>query len=91
MTVGIAYTAEEIGQISGSWTITGIGQAGAHDHSGLTGIEDQNINIGRSDYREPTASWPAHTHTILGDGLHIHGFSIDWRPSYIKFMEAKFD
>ena len=90
MTVMISYT-DDIGQIVGSWTITGIQESGAHDHDGVTGPPDATIYAGKSDVENPRAASNSHTHALLSDGIHIHGFNIDWRPSYIKFLEARFD
>ena len=41
--------------------------------------------------RSPQAGSNSHTHTIVEDGVHIHGFDINWRPAHIKFAEARFD
>ena len=90
ITVMITLDSDDIGQNSGSWTISGIQTSGDHNHSGETSIEDETIKLGESDIRAPFASWPSHTHTIPSDGTHIHGFNINWRPSYIKFLEATF-
>ena len=55
------------------------------------GIPDSTIKIGRSDIETPRAASTTHLHSIVADGLHLHGFDIDWRPAYVKFLEAKFN
>lgn len=81
----------DVGQIDGSWTITGMDQAGLHDHGGETGQADNDIRRGVSDYEDPRAASENHRHTIATDGLHGHGFAVNWRPSYINFVEARFE
>ncbi len=107
MTVMITQTADDVSQTTGSWTITGIESAGAHGHGTLIdashekysswpgkyalGISDKSIKRGTSDIHDPRASNDEHYHAIDEDGYHDHGFNVNWRPAYIKFLEAKFD
>jgi hypothetical protein len=83
--------ADDVGTIEGSWTISGMEDAGVHDHGGFTGPPDATILVGKSDVENPRAGSNAHLHSIFADGAHMHGFNIDWRPAYVKFLEAKFD
>lgn len=99
MTVMITQTSD-VGQIEGSWTITGMEYDGIHGHGAAStkfpgyfdlGTSDKSIKRGTSDIHDPRASNNDHFHGILEDGYHSHGFNVNWRPSYIKFLEAKFD
>jgi hypothetical protein len=80
----------QAGSLGGSWSITGLETAGAHDHGGVTGSANNSIVIGSSDIYTSVAR-DTHTHTLQVDGLHSHTFDGSWRPAYTKFMVVRYD
>jgi len=77
--------SNQIGDIGGSWIITGGSSAGNHKHfttAGL-GLSDTNVNakVRTGDNKMANKS---HKHTFTNTGNHSHTFDGSWRPSSVK-------
>jgi hypothetical protein len=74
-----------IGQTGGSWVITGISQAGNHNHytpSNLGLATPQNdVKVTTGDYHTANKN---HKHTFNTTGKHSHTFTGSWRPDSVK-------
>ena len=91
----ITSTENQIGASGGSWSITGLQGAGAHDHSGYLGPPVGPLNrFGTRDTYGRTAN-ATHTHKVLGtpgvnDGIHFHFYTPGWRPYNDKYCVAQY-
>ena len=73
---------------SGSWTITGMQTADAHDHDGVL-ASSSKYSVGKSDISGYIPLYN-HIHTITSDGVHQHTFNGTWRPAHYKMVEAEY-
>jgi len=87
----ITDTESEIGTSGGSWTITGLSEAGAHNHGGGTSQEPRSqILVGLGDWVGAYSSDDRHSHSLDTQGGHFHNFGNGWRPSFDTYCIATY-
>ena len=85
--VMITNNGNQIGDYGGNWILTGMNNAGEHNHA-MQRLSDNNTEVNSDGGKDVAEN--DHGHYIYNNGKHSHSFDSSWRPASTFCYRARY-